>query len=158
MDIRINNLIVDIQDIERKAFLDAWEWCINGMEVFIISKIGDMFLIGQDKAIYWLAIDRGGVLTKIANDKIDFEQLLNNTDNLDNWFLPGLVEQFIAAGIRLGKNEVYSFKLLPVLGGEYSINNIESCDINVHFDLAGQICKQIKDLHDGTKVKIVVKD
>jgi hypothetical protein len=54
----------------------------------------------------------------------------------------------------LGKNEVYSFKKLPIIGGEYSVDNIEPTDISVHFTLTGMIHEQIKDLPDGTEVQI----
>jgi Domain of unknown function (DUF1851) len=46
---------------------------------------------------------------------------------------------------------------MPMLGGEYSVENIEPVDISVHFALAGQICEQIKDLPDGTKVRIKIE-
>jgi predicted transcriptional regulator len=36
-----------------------------------------------------------------------------------------------------------------------AIKNFPFWDIEVHFELSGQIHKQIKDLPDGTKVKIV---
>ena len=51
-------------------------------------------------------------------------------------------------------NEVYSYKKLPVIGGEYSVDNMEPTDMSVHFAFSGQICEQIKDLPDGTKVNI----
>jgi len=117
-----------------------------------------MFFLGKDEGIYWLAIDSGGILTKIAKSLQEFEELLNIYDNIDNWFLPVLVEQLNKSAICLNKNEVYSYKKLPVIGGEYKIDNIEPTDISVHFELTGQICEQIKNLPDGTKVKIVVKE
>jgi hypothetical protein len=44
-----------------------------------------------------------------------------------------------------------------VIGGEYSVDNIEPTDMNVHFAFSGQICQQVKDLPDGTKVNIKYK-
>ena len=41
--------------------------------------------------------------------------------------------------------------------GEYEPENFELTDIEVHFELSGQIHKQIKDLPDGTNVKIVTE-
>jgi hypothetical protein len=65
-----------------------------------------------------------------------------------------LVEQLITAGKTLKESEVYSFKQMPVIGGEYSVDNIEPTDMSVHFAFTGQISEQIKDLPDGTKVNV----
>ncbi len=159
MGSKIKDLIIDIEELDTNEILDSWKWCLSGMrELFLVSKIGDLFLLGNDEAIYWLAIDGGGVLKKIAKDINDFNAQLEVYDNIDNWFLPGLIEQLIESGIYLKRNQVYGFKQLPVLGGEYTLDNIEPTDVSVHFALTGQICEQIKDLPGGTKIKIVIGD
>lgn len=47
--------------------------------------------------------------------------------------------------------------LVGVLGGDYSIENIDPVDISVHFAFTGQICEQISGLPDGTKFNIKIK-
>ena len=124
-------------------------------EVVLISSMGDIFLSGKDNAIYWLQTDVGA-LTKVADNLKIFEVLLKDEDNIDNWFLPLLVEKLVIAGKILGESEVYSFKRLPVLGGDYSIENIDAIAMSVHFSFMGCICEQIKDLPDGTHVTVRV--
>jgi hypothetical protein len=82
---------------------------------------------------------------------------LDDEDKVDNWFLPLLVGQLISAGKPLKENKVYRFKILPVIGGKYSINNSQPTDMSIHFAFSGQICEQIKDLPDRTKVNIRFK-
>lgn len=110
-----------------------------------------MFLVGNDNAINWLdtSIEQ---IKKIADSLEEFKKLLDDDINVDNWFLATLVDELISNGMTLKENEVYSFKKLPALGGEYSVNNIEVTDISVHFGLIGNIAEQIKDLPDVTKV------
>ncbi len=141
--------IVDIEDI-----LSCWQWRVAEMKAVVtISCLGDIFLLGHDDNIYWLQTDRGD-LTKIANSFEEYQTLLSDEVNIDNWFLPSLVEKLIIAGKTLKENEVYSYKKLPVIGGEYSVDNIDPTDMSVHFAFSGQLCEQIKDLPDGTKVNI----
>ena len=116
-----------------------------------------MFLSANNGNIYWLAIDDGS-LTKIANSKVEFEGMLTDESNIDNWFLPLLIDELAVANKYLGKNEVYSFKKLPIIGGDYSVENLDPTDVNVHFTLAGVLYQQIKDLPDGTKVQIKLID
>jgi hypothetical protein len=97
-------------------------------------------------------------LTKVADSKQEFYSFLNDDEKIDNWFLPQLLKQLVQAGILLNYNQVYSYKKMPFLGGEYSIDNIEPLDIKIHFELTGIIGEQIKDLPNGTKIKIKITD
>ena len=121
-----------------------------------MSCFGDLFLIGKDDSVYWLQTD-DGELSKVAEDFQQFNEFLNHEDKIDAWFFPLLVERLMVAGKTLKENEVYSYLKLPVIGGDYSVENINPTDISVHFAFTGQICEQIKDLTDRTKVTIKVK-
>lgn len=132
-----------------------WKWCLQDQKtVAMISSIGDLFVVGKDESINWL--DTGyGVLTRIADNIQQFKLLLKDENNIENWFLASLVEQFISNGILLNENEVYGFKTFPALGGDYSLDNFEPTNIYIHFAFAGQIHEQIKDLPEGTKINKV---
>jgi hypothetical protein len=157
MTLTVNQLTKDISSVDVEDILSCWTWKTADMKaVAAISVLGDLFLVGNDDAVYWLQTD-GGELTKIAEDLQQFEQYLTNDEKIDNWFLPLLVEQLITAGKTLKENEVYSFKKLPVIGGEYSVENIEATDMSVHFAFTGQISEQIQNLPDGTKVNIKIE-
>jgi len=154
MTLTINQLTKDISSINIEDILSCWTWKTAGMKtVALVSVLGDLFLVGEDDAVYWLQTD-GGDLKKVADSLQQFEQYLDDEEKVDNWFLPLLVEQLITAGKTLKENEVYSFKKMPVIGGEYSVDNIEPTDMSVHFAFTGQISKQIKDLPDGARVNI----
>ncbi len=117
--------------------------------------MGDLFLIGKEKDVYWLQTDCGD-LTRVADNIQQFQSYLSDEEKFDTWFLPLLIEKLINAGKFLEENQVYSYLQIPVIGGEYSVDNIKPTDMSVHFAYSGQICEQIKDLPDGTKVKIKV--
>jgi hypothetical protein len=154
MTLTINQLTKDISAVDIEDVLSCWTWKTADMKtVAAISVLGDLFLVGKDDAVYWLQTD-GGELTKVADDLQQFEQYLYDVEKIHNWFLPSLVEQLITAGKTLKESEVYSFKQMPVIGGEYSVDNIEPTDMSVHFAFTGQISEQIKDLPDGTKVNV----
>jgi hypothetical protein len=149
-----NQLIKDITKIHEEDILSSWRWKLKSdIKIIMISIFGDLFLEDENGCIYWLITDGGG-LNKIANDRNEFEILLNKEENIDNWFLPALVEKLELAGLELRENEVFSPKKMAVLGGTYNVDNFLPTDMGVHFAFTGQICEQIKDLPDGTKVNI----
>ena len=153
----LTNLIRDISKIDTEDICSAWQWLLmNQKSVILVSSIGDIFLLGTDDSVYWLQTD-GGILTKVADNVTQFESFLSEKDKIDNWFLPLLIDKLINAGKTLKESEVYSFKIMCILGGDYSVENIEPTDISVHFALTGQISYQISDLPDGTKVNIKIE-
>jgi hypothetical protein len=83
---------------------------------------------------------------------------LLDDDNVDNWFLPSLIEDLLHAGKLLQANQVYSFKKLPVIGGDYSVDNLEPTNLSAHLEFIGLIHQQIKDLPDGTQMRIKLFD
>jgi hypothetical protein len=69
-----------------------------------------------------------------------------------------LVSKIKRTGMELTTGKLYSYKILPILGGSYTSDNFTLSNIEVHFSLAGLILKQIQDLPDGTKVKLEIID
>jgi hypothetical protein len=69
-----------------------------------------------------------------------------------------LVDRCVASGIIVGANQCYGYKIPPVLGGAYSVENVEPTDLSVHYSLLASIFQQTKHLPDGTPIKTVVVD
>lgn len=148
----LKDLTVDFSHLKKSSLIEEWIWLIGVDKTpLIVSKIGDLFLRDGNDKFYWLNVG-DGILDCIAHSANEFEALLNNNEKLDEWFLPELINQLHKNGDELSNGEVYSFKKLPVLGGEFEINNFESTDISVHFSVSGQIHEQIKDLPDGASI------
>jgi hypothetical protein len=150
--------IKEINKLDIEDICSCWKWRLTGQkEVILVSSVGDIFLIGNDGEINWLDTSVGQI-KRIADDIQHFNELLNDFSNVDNWLLATLVDKKIKNGIMLKENEVYSFKIFPILGGEYSVENLEPTDISVHFALTGQLHENIKDIPDGTKINYIKFD
>lgn len=155
MKITWDDLKVDFSYIDLKRITESWDWLIgNDKTPILVSSIGDIFLEDRKGKCYWLNVGEG-IIEKVAEDKTEFKEKLNNNEIVSEWFLVELVAELKKEGLELTEKKLYGYKKLPVLGGEYEPENFELTDIEVHFELSGQIHKQIKDLPDGTKVKIV---
>lgn len=95
----------------------------------------------------------------MAADADELQRLIKQPDNRSAWFMLDVVLGQHALGMSPGFNECYSFKVPPVLGGKMDPDNIETCDIAVHYSIAGQIFRQVRDLPPGTRVdKIELTD
>jgi hypothetical protein len=155
MSLQLPDLIKDLSTINIHDLCSEWDWLINGnRQVVAISNIGDLFLKDDEGKIIWMDASVGEL--KEAADSFEaFQLLMNDNECQENWFMSSLIEELQMDGIRIQDNQVYSFKVLPTLGGDYSSDNLEPTDIVVHFSFVGQIQKQIKDLPEGTPINSI---
>ena len=158
MEINWAELKMDLSKINLKILLESWEWLIGkDKKIILISSIGDAFLEDSNGICYWLNVGEG-ILEKVAENITEFETKLTDNEIVEDWFLVELVAELKKSGIELTENNIYSYKTFPILGGEYLPENFEITDIEVHFEISGQIYKQVKDLPVGTKInKVEIK-
>jgi hypothetical protein len=88
-------------------------------------------------------------LIRVADSEKEFNELCLEEENLNRWFLASLIDDLIDSGLVPLDGEVYSYYLMPQMGGEYSLENIRCLDLYQHFELTGIISEQTKDLPDA---------
>lgn len=66
-----------------------------------------------------------------------------------------VMDQMAALQVGTAKNQSFSFKRPPILGGAIAADNSEVSDVVVHFSIAGQFHRQVKDLPPGMKIRNV---
>lgn len=152
MTLKLSDLVKDQSTYDVNDICSDWLWLISEQtEVLLVTVFGDMFLVGPSDEINWL--DTGaGKLTRVANSVDKFQENLGDEENIANWFMTDLYLALREQNIAVGEDEVYSYKTIPSLGGQYSPDNFEPTNISVHFSMTGQIHEKIKDLPPGTEI------
>jgi hypothetical protein len=154
----LDDLTIRFNSDTSDRLTENWTWLIGkGKKVLLVSTIGDMFLTDSNKRVYWLDVG-GGEFKLIADTIEDFDEKLKNVDQLNEWFMIDLATELRNSDNKLKDGQLFSYKKLPIIGGDYTVNNFAPLDILEHFAYTGDLHKQIKDLPDGTKVKIKILD
>ena len=131
--------------------LEAWQWIgLEGLDPWFSTAFGDVFFLGED-GVYWLDICAGELTRPFASAE-DAKRVLGTDDGLDEYLLAGLAFAAEEAGVVVQGDEILSFKVPPVLSGEFEVENLEATDFVVAVNLAGQLHEQVKDLPDGAEV------
>jgi hypothetical protein len=125
--------------------------------LWLVNRFADAFVVMADGTVSMLDVGAGS-LQRLADNRDHFCELLDVDDNANVWLLIPLVDECVAAGMTLAANQCYGFKIPPLLGGKYEIDNVEPTGLAVHYGLLADIYKQTKDLPDGTPIKAVVTD
>jgi hypothetical protein len=149
----LNDLTVSFSHLPRETLLQDWVWLIGTRRLpILITALGDAFLQDADDGSVHLLSAGTGTLSRVSEDVTGFRQLLaDRAFVLDN-LAPGVVAKLRDSGRSLGQGQLYSYRVPPVLGGEYNADNLEPTDIGVHFSLLGQINQRARALPEGTVV------
>lgn len=152
MPLTWDELTVDFSTHAPDDLRGDWRWLAgDGTQLILVSALGDMFLGDARGRIFWLDVGQGR-LQQIAASQDEFRRLMQEPDNVRQWFVPALIGDLVAAGRRLTRGQCYSYKIPPVLGGELAPANLEPTDLSVHFSVLGQIHRQLVDKPPGTRI------
>lgn len=134
---------------------ENWSWLVDpSLSVFMCAASGDVFFEDSAGEIHWL--DTGcGEITKIAESREKFLTALR-ADQGKKWLLAPVINELIDTGIFLETDQCYGFKVLPLLGGEYTIDNMVPMSAAGWYGFSGYMHLQLKDLPDGKQVQLSV--
>ena len=138
------------------ADLSAWATIIpQGCRVLRSNLFGDMFLLAPDGLIHMF--DRGSFsVERIALSEETFWREVQ--DDPEGWQLRPLADECRRAGKVLMAEQCYAFTIPPVLGGDYSEQNVWVAPWHDWFSFTADLFRQIKDLPDGAVVSLKIED
>jgi hypothetical protein len=152
----VNDYLLAQDGKDWPAIISDWQWIVpSAFTIWLVNRFGDVFLVPENGTVQMLDLG-GGSLRQVASSREDFIKKIDEGDNANQWLMIPLVDKCVAAGLILGQGQCYSYILPPILGGKYTVENTEVCDVEVHYSLLAQIQRQVKDFPDGTKVTMVV--
>ena len=117
------------------------------------SLFGDVFLIDDAGAVHML--ERGGCTAGcIASSEEEFWREVQ--DDSQGWQLRPLADECRRAGKLLSEGRCYAFTTLPVLGGDYTAENVWVAPWEEWFGLTADVYRLIRDLPDGASIQLKV--
>lgn len=154
----IKDYLIEQTGQDWNSLLKAWIPPLSPkLTLWMVNRLGDIIAEFEDGSIHFLDVG-AGQLTRIADDREDFAARLDRDDNADYWLAVSLVDDYVASGLTLADGQCYGYRIPPLLGGSYDIDNIEPTDLSVHYGMLGDLFQQTKDLPDGTKVSVSFAD
>lgn len=150
----IHDYIIDHQGFDWTKLLENWHWLLpERFVIWIMNRFGDLFLVQDDGTV--LHLDIGvGTLTKVAESRDEFTARIDEPDNAAEWLMIPLVERLVAADMVLTDGQCYGFRLPPVLGGKYEIENVAVLPVHDYLNGYGSIHHQMIDVPNGGQVII----
>ena len=152
----LDDLTVNFSHIDRESLLADWVWLIGESKLpILLTASGDAFVQDVKTGSVHVLDVAAGSLSEVASSLVEFQLLLSNKEFVVSYFAVEMVGDLFQSGQMLKAGQIFSFKIPPVLGGEYVLGNIEATDVEVHFSLAGQLHKKVSKLPPGTKINSI---
>jgi hypothetical protein len=150
----VHDYIIDHRGVDWPSILRDWSWLLPAtLTVWIMNRFGDLFVVLEDGAVHMLDVG-GGTFAKVADSRGDFAKKLDEGDNANQWLMIPLIDRLVASGLTLRDGQCYGYKVPPILGGDYTVENACVLPIAEHYGVNASIHKQTKDLPDGTQVVV----
>jgi hypothetical protein len=151
----VHDYLIDHAGFDWPQLLAGWARLLpSEFTVWLMNRFGDLFLVYPDGSVHLLDVGAGSV-DRIADGRSDFLTRIDQDDNANQWLMIPLVDEAVAAGLRPGPGQCYGYKVPPVLGGEYTVENTSVLPIAEHYGFHAELHERIKDLPDGTEIQIV---
>ena len=130
---------------------EQWSWLVDAtMQPFLCSASGDVFFEATDLAIHRLDTGQGR-LERIASNREEFLREIRK-DSGAEWLLSPVIDQLLEAGAPLSPDQCFGFKVMPILGGTYTPDNMVPMSAISWYGFSGYVHHQIKALPEGTQV------
>lgn len=157
MNVNIENYLIDHEDFDWANLLQHRKRLLpDEFTIWMMNRFGDLFLVFNDDSVHLLDVSNGNI-EKLADSRDEFCNKINEGNNANIWLMISLVDELVEKGKILSKGQCYSYIQLPILGGEYSTENVTVKEIGFHYAALDGIHEAIKDIPDGTKIKFSVQ-
>lgn len=138
----IRDYLIDSEKKDWRKLLGYWRPLIpDEATLWFVNKLGDAFFSGRDGAIHCLIVGTGS-FEKVAPDKEAFAKSLDNAERANQWLRISLIEGCRRAGLQLGVDECYAFKVPPPLLGQYEVSNLQPGNIYSHYSWLAYLTRQ----------------
>jgi hypothetical protein len=155
--VNVEDYLIDQSGKDWPELLSVWAPPLPlSFTLWLVNRFGDLFVVLDDESVHMLDVGTC-VLARLANDRTNFAKMIDLGNNANNWLMIPIVDRCVAAGMVLRPDQCYGYKIPPVLGGQYTVENIAPQDLSVYYSFMSDICRQTRDLPDGAKVKLVLK-
>lgn len=148
----VTDYLLSHDELNWIELIAPWRWIFpeeGEFQPWLLNKFGDLTWVDEHGAVFHLNISEG-TLEKVAADEDSFLELLEDDDNASDWLMYPLVDIANEAGLTLAEGECYGFTELPILGGDYEIENLGTYPLAEYWKYCGDLHFQLKDVPEDS--------
>ncbi|TCR90765.1 T6SS immunity protein Tdi1 domain-containing protein [Rhizobium sp. BK376] len=139
----LRQLAVSCDDMDCDHLLMHWHWLVPAdAKPLMIGIFGD-WIFGAPDGSHWHLDLLEGDFHRIADSSDDFNEKKDQDQFRNEWFGADLAEIALGNGLVPTHEECLGWKIAPILGGSFSMDNIEVFPLTVYQAITGQLFRQL---------------
>jgi hypothetical protein len=136
-------LLISASEYDVKSLLTEWSWLAPQSDTpLYISVFGD-WVFGNPSGSLWVLSVLEGTYEQVANDSAEYNTLNKSSEWLDKIFIAGWLPIAAENGLSPSKNECLGWKVHPLIGGKFKLENLQIFSMLVYQSLMGQLHRQL---------------
>ena len=136
----------------------AWSWTgVSAMKIEMVNEFGNI-IIHSMKGKYFRICPEELSCEKIADSEKEYTTIINRLEFQEDWKMNNFVKVAREKLGELREGEKYCLKVPAVIGGEYSKQNFDKLTFEELIFFSGDLASQIKNLKDGQKIELKIKN
>lgn len=135
-----------------------WSWALSeATRVLAQNRFGNVLAELGDGSI-WRVCPEDLMALKVAGSEAEIAALWADQEFQADWTVDAWIEVAESTLGPLENGQCYGFKIWPVLGGTYEVENMAVKSILEWLAVSGDAGRQIKDLPPGAQIRLDVHD
>ena len=146
-----------VEELDTERLLIKWRWlCPQILTAIDGNEFGDLFLRDEEGRVHMLNVG-SGEFTLIAESISEFKERSRTHEMQEEWFAASAVRLAREHGLLPGHKQCIGFSTPVVFAESGGLDSAYIADLYEHVAFLGDIHRQIANLPDGAKVRLVVK-
>ena len=131
------------EEFDSEAMRSQWSWAVPDSHVPLLLTVFGDWVFGSEDGSHWVLSVLDGEYFKVADSSVEFNVKKKSFDWLCENFIAGWQEIADRAGIVPESTECIGWVKPPVLGGDFSVENMKVYPMSVWQLIMGQMLRQL---------------
>jgi hypothetical protein len=137
------DLAIFCEDMDCKRLLTEWQWLVpSDATPLMIGIFGD-WIFGRPDGSLWHLDLLEGQFRQVARDSNEFNAKKSDEKYREEWFGANWANIALENGITPNRDECLGWKIAPVLGGSFSVANIQVFSLLIYQSINGALFRQL---------------
>jgi hypothetical protein len=124
--------------------LGEWRWLVLAKHTpLCVSAFGD-WVLGAPEGSLWVMSTLEGDYQQVARNASEYNALAKSPEWTSATFLADWFPIAIGNGLAPGHDECLGWKLHPLVGGAFAVENLQVFSMQLYQSLTGQLHRQIR--------------
>jgi hypothetical protein len=134
----------DAKGYDADALLDDWRWLVPAKDTPLwVSAFGD-WVFGAPDGSHWVLSTLEGDYKRVARNAAEYNKLARSPEWTSTTLLAEWFPIATGNGLYPGHDECLGWKLHPIIGGAFAVDNLQVFSMLVYQSVTGQLHRQLR--------------